>query len=60
MSGLTGHEIETPGAASPVLAAAAVRAEWTTPRVIVSELRDASAHVTHGSDGSSGSYKYGS
>jgi hypothetical protein len=37
------------------------RAAWSTPHVIVSELRNASAHVTVGADGSSTIFgQYGS
>jgi hypothetical protein len=57
MTGRQSAELQNAPSAQGI---AAARAEWTTPRVIVSELRDASAHVAHGSDGSSSGYQYGS
>jgi hypothetical protein len=59
MTGTEIRAIET--AASPAESTLRERAQWSTPRVIASELSSAKQHVNHGADGSSPSYgPYGS
>lgn len=39
---------------------AVARKPWQTPLVVVSDPRNTAAHVAVGSDGTSGTYRYGS